>query len=159
MLPPGEAGEVQLLGPQVTRGYWRAPEVTRAAFHEGWLRTGDLGVMDEEGYLQIVDRLKDLLKFRGWSISPNTIEECLLLHPAVAEAVVVGKQDPVDGDLPVAFVVPRQSVGADELQGHCRERLAAYQVPRMVLFVQDIPKNAVGKPLRRTLRDRLNRSL
>lgn len=157
VLPVGEAGEVQLQGPQVTRGYWKAPEVTREAFHDGWLRTGDLGVMDEEGYLRIVDRLKDLLKFRGWSVSPNIIEECLLQHPAVAEAVVVGKPDPVDGDVPTAFVVARADVTADNLQGHCRERLAPYEVPRRVFFVDAIPKNAVGKPLRRKLRDRIGR--
>ena len=155
VLPPGEAGEVCLKGPQVTEGYWRRPGETAAAFHDGWLRTGDIGVMDDEGYLAIVDRKKDLLKFRGYTVSPNAVEECLLRHPAVAEAVVVGRPDDRDGDVPTAFVVLKDGAALDALEAHCRERLARWEVPRAFVPVDAIPKNHVGKPLRRVLRDRL----
>jgi len=157
-LPPGEAGEVQLRGPQVTLGYWKRPEATEAAFHDGWLRTGDLGVMDADGYLRIVDRLKDLIKFRGWSVHPGNVEERLLRHPAVAEAAVVGLSDPVDGEVPVAFVVLRDPATAEELQAHCAAGLAPFETPRLFRVVDAIPRNLVGKPLRRLLRDRLNRA-
>jgi long-chain acyl-CoA synthetase len=147
----GAMGEVCLRGPQVTSGYWRRPD--EAPFLDGWLRTGDLGVMDAEGYLTIVDRLKDMLKFRGYTVSPNAVEERLLLHAAVKEAVVVGRPDERDGDVPVAFVVRAGDASAEELLAHCRAGLAPYEVPREVRFVDAIPKNAVGKPLRRALRD------
>jgi len=123
VLGVGDVGEVQLAGPQITLGYWRRPEATAAAFAPGaagdffggvpgdrrWLRTGDIAMMDADGYLTIVDRMKDLLKFRGYSISPNAIEECLLRHPVVREAVVVGRNDERDGEVPTAFVVLRES--------------------------------------------------
>ncbi|MHC4957826.1 MAG: class I adenylate-forming enzyme family protein [Planctomycetota bacterium] len=147
-------GEVQLKGPQVTCGYWNRPEETAAAFDDGWLKTGDLGTVDDEGYLTIVDRLKDLLKFRGWSVIPNAVESCLLEHPAVREAIVVGRRDERDGDVPVAFVVC-DDVADDALRDHCRARLERYEVPREFRRVDEIPKNHVGKPLRRLLRDRL----
>jgi long-chain acyl-CoA synthetase len=143
---------VLLQGPQITSGYWRRPD--ESPFVDGWLRTGDVGVMDAEGYLTIVDRLKDMLKFRGYTVSPNAVEERLLRHPAVKEAVVVGRPDERDGDVPVAFVVRAGTVSAEELVAHCRAGLAPYETPREVLFVDGIPKNAVGKPLRRELRAR-----
>lgn len=193
VLSPGEAGEVQLRGPQITAGYWRRPGATRAAFapdlapreagqpesDRRWLRSGDVGVMDEEGYLSIVDRLKDLLKFRGYSISPNNIEDCLLRHPMVAEAVVVGRIDTTDGEVPTAFVVlrsadssttaPPMGAAAVELvtipsdlltsiRTHCERHLASYERPREYVAVRAIPKNHVAKPLRRVLRDWLNRA-
>ncbi len=150
----GVAGEVLLSGPQVTSGYWRRPE--EFPFLDGWLRTGDVGVMDTEGYLTIVDRLKDMLKFRGYTVSPNAVEERLLRHPAVKEAVVVGRPDERDGEVPVAFVVRAGAATAEELIAHCRLGLAPYEVPREVVFVDAIPKNAVGKPMRRTLREGLS---
>jgi long-chain acyl-CoA synthetase len=152
----GAPGEVLLKGPQVTSGYWRRPD--ESPFLDGWLRTGDVGVMDAEGYLSIVDRRKDMLKFRGYTLSPNAIEERLLLHPAVREAAVVGRSDERDGEVPVAFVVRREAVEAEALVAHCREGLAPYEVPREVRFVDEIPKNAVGKPLRRALREGLGRA-
>jgi acyl-coenzyme A synthetase/AMP-(fatty) acid ligase len=111
--------------------------------------------MDAEGYLTIVDRLKDMLKFRGYTVSPNAVEERLLRHPAVREVVVVGRPDEREGEVPVAFVVRGGALGAEELIRHCREGLAPYEVPREIVFVDAIPKNAVGKPLRRVLRDGL----
>ena len=152
---PGESGEVCLQGPQITRGYWRQPEETARAFVDGWLRTGDVGVMDADGYLTIVDRLKDMLKFRGYTVSPNRVEEALLAHDAVAEAVVVGRRHDVDGEVPTAFVVLKRAATDDELLRHCRALLARYEVPREVVRVDAIPRNAVGKPLRRELRARL----
>ncbi len=147
----GVPGEVLLKGPQVTSGYWRRPG--ESPFLDGWLRTGDVGVMDSDGYLTIVDRLKDMLKFRGYTVSPNAVEECLLRHPAVKEAVVVGRPDERDGEVPVAFVVRAAAAAEQELIAHCRAALAPYEVPREVRFVDAIPRNAVGKPLRRELRD------
>jgi long-chain acyl-CoA synthetase len=139
-------GEIWLRGPQVCRGYWRGE-----TFEDGWLRTGDIGEMDEDGYLTIVDRKKDILKFRGYTVSPNAVEDCLLAHPAVREAVVVGRPDDRDGDVPVAFIVAA-AVEDEKLFEHCRARLARYEVPREIRRVEAIPKNAVGKPLRRELR-------
>jgi len=157
ILAAGEPGEVQLRGPQITLGYWRRPEATAAALVDGgWLRTGDIGQMDDAGYLTIVDRMKDLLKFRGYSIAPNTIEQVLLSHPAVREAVVVGRLDEIDGDIPTAFIVADR-VPESELLELCRERLARYEIPRAIHVVDEIPKNLVGKPLRRKMRERLQR--
>ncbi|NJN14784.1 MAG: long-chain fatty acid--CoA ligase [Planctomycetes bacterium] len=109
--------------------------------------------MDEEGYLTIHDRLKDMLKFRGYSVSPNAVEECLLRHPAVKEAVVVGRRDERDGEIPVAYIVERESVADALLEGHCRAALAPYEVPREFRRIAEVPRNHLGKPLRRLLRD------
>jgi len=152
----GAPGEVLLKGPQVTSGYWRRPD--ESPLLDGWLRTGDVGTMDAEGYLTIVDRLKDMLKFRGFTVSPNAVEERLLLHPAVREAVVVGRPSERDGEVPVAFVVGTGAATAEELLAHCRAGLAPYEVPREIRFMDAIPRNAVGKPLRRVLRDGLDRA-
>ena len=152
VLGPNERGEVCLRGPQVTDGYWNRPEETAAAFVDGWLRTGDLGAMDADGYLTILDRRKDLLKFRGYSVVPNVVEQCLLRHPAVREAAVVGRPDARDGEIPVAFVVLACAASDEALIAHCRVSLARYEVPREIRRVDAIPKNAVGKPLRRILR-------
>jgi long-chain acyl-CoA synthetase len=153
----GEEGEVQVRGPQVMRGYWRRPEATAAALLPGgWLRTGDLGRFDEAGYLAIVDRLKDLIKFRGYSVVPAEVERALVEHPSVAEACVVGVPDPRDGEVPVAFVRlrPGRAATEAELTSHLEPRLARFKQPRGFRFIAEIPKNAVGKPLRRVLRDR-----
>lgn len=154
-LPAGTEGEIQVRGPQVTKGYWRRPDATADTFAPGgWLRTGDLGTLDDRGYVRVLDRLKDLIKFRGWSIVPGEVERVLREHPDVVEAIVVGRPHPRDGELPVAHVVLRgdASVGADELIDFVTERLAAHKRPREVVFRDSIPKNAVGKPLRRLLR-------
>jgi long-chain acyl-CoA synthetase len=155
-LAGGEAGEVCLRGPQITRGYWNRPDETASTIVDGWLRTGDIGMMDDEGYLTIVDRKKDMLKFRGYTLTPNVIEERLLEHPAVRETVVVGRIDERDGEVPTAFVVLGSEVTDEDLVEHCRQRLARYEVPRRLVRVDAIPRNRVGKPLRRVLRDRIN---
>ncbi|MCE9635223.1 MAG: AMP-binding protein, partial [Planctomycetes bacterium] len=155
---PGAEGEVQIRGPQVMSGYWRNEEATRAAFtSDGWLRTGDLATFDEAGYLVIRDRLKDLIKYRGWSVVPGEVERVLREHAAVAEACVVGVPDPRDGEMPVAYVVLRPGSGApdaDAWRAHLADRLATYKHPRRFVVVAEIPKNHVGKPLRRELRAR-----
>ena len=147
---PGEEGEVQLAGPQVTRGYWNGDATGP------WLSTGDIGSMDEDGYLTIVDRKKDMLKFRGYTVSPNAVEQCLLRFDSVREAVVVGRRDEVDGEIPVAYLVIDATTADEALHTHCASHLARYEVPREFVRVPEIPKNAVGKPLRRVLRDQLN---
>jgi len=156
VLPAGEAGEVCIRGPQVTRGYWNRPDETAAAFHDGWLLTGDIGTMDHEGYLTIVDRKKDMLKFRGFTLTPAVIEEALLEHPAVREAVVVGRRDERDGEVPIACVVLEGETEDEALRAFCAERLGRHEVPRGFERVPTIPRNRVGKPLRRSLRDLVN---
>jgi long-chain acyl-CoA synthetase len=153
----GAEGEVQVRGPQVMLGYWRRPAETAAALVAGgWLRTGDLGRFDDAGYLAIVDRLKDLIKFRGWSVVPAEVERALVAHPSVAEACVVGVPHAEDGETPIAFVRLRPGASAteEELLAHVEPRLARFKHPRGFRFVAEIPKNAVGKPLRRVLRER-----
>jgi long-chain acyl-CoA synthetase len=154
----GDEGEVQVRGPQVMSGYWRNADATRDAFTaEGFLRTGDLGAFDDAGYIVIRDRLKDLIKFRGWSVVPGEVEKALREHSAVAEACVVGAPDARDGEVPVAFIVLRP--GADPPSGevwraHLDARLARFKHPLRFVSVPEIPKNHVGKPLRRVLRTR-----
>lgn len=156
--PPGAEGEVQVRGPQVCRGYWRRPDATAAAFtSSGWLRTGDLAAFDEAGYLVIRDRLKDLIKFRGWSVVPGEVERALREHPDVAEAAVVGVPHRVDGEVPVAYLVLRSGCdapGEAALRAHLDARIARHAHPRRFSVVSEIPKNHVGKPLRRVLRER-----
>jgi long-chain acyl-CoA synthetase len=156
-LPTGEPGEIQVQGPQVMAGYWRRDDETRAALLDGgWLRTGDLGRLDADGYLTVLDRLKDLIKFRGWSVVPATVERALQTFPGVAEVVVVGVAHDVDGEIPVACVVAAAgALDRAALRAHCAARLMPYEVPRRFVFVDAIEKNAVGKPLRRLLRDAL----
>ncbi len=157
---PGEVGEICLRGPMVTPGYHGRPEATAAAIRDGWLHTGDLGYLDAEGYLYVVDRRTDLIISGGENVYPAEVEAALLAHPAVAEAGVVGAEDPQWGQVPVAFVVPRPNaaVTPEQLVAHCRERLAAYKVPRRVALVAELPRTAAGKLRRAELRERLARS-
>jgi long-chain acyl-CoA synthetase len=152
---PGGEGEVQVRGPQVMLGYWDNIEATRDVFVDGWLRTGDVGAFDEEGYLRIVDRIKDLIKFRGYSVYPSEVEAVLLKHPSIAEAAVVGRTDPMEGEVPVAYLVLRHGADSDlsDLPAFLEPHLAAYKRPRRFHAVTEIPKNAVGKPLKRVLRE------
>ncbi len=156
-VPVGGEGELQVRGPQVTSGYWRRPDATSAAFADGgWLRTGDLARFDEAGYVVIVDRLKDLIKFRGWSVVPGTVEAALRAHPDVADAVVVGAPHPVDGEVPVAFVCCRagREPSDAELTEHLAARVTPWERPRRFVRIAEIPRNHVGKALRRVLRER-----
>jgi long-chain acyl-CoA synthetase len=148
-------GELQVAGPQITCGYWERPEATAEAFTvDGWLRTGDVARFDERGYVVIVDRLKDLIKFRGYSITPAVVEAALRRCPGVRDAVVVGAPDRVDGERPVAFIeCDGPPPDADVLRAFAAGRLAPHEVPRSFVAVDEIPRNHVGKPLRRVLRD------
>lgn len=155
-MPKGHEGEIQVRGPQVMLGYWNDPEGTREVLIEGgWLRTGDLGRFDPSGYLRIVDRLKDLIKFRGFSVSPSEVERVLLSHPSVAEAAVIGVPDPTEGEVPVAYIVLHQGAPLDveDLAGYVEPHLASFKRPRRFHVTHEIPKNHVGKPLKRVLRE------
>jgi long-chain acyl-CoA synthetase len=157
-LPPGEAGELIVRGPQVMAGYWNMPEETKAVLRDGWLYTGDIAYRDEEDYYYIVDRKKDLIIAGGFNIYPREVEEVLYQHPAVLEAVVIGVPDAYRGESVKAVVVAKGGVNLteEELLAYCRESMAAYKVPRVVEFRDFLPKTAVGKILRRTLREQEN---
>ena len=154
-VPAGEPGEIVARGPQVFEGYHNRPDDTAAVWRDGWFRTGDVGRLDEEGYLFIVDRLKDMIKRSGYAVYPAEIERVLHTHDAVAEAAVVGIPDRVVGEEVKAFVVlkPGMTTTVDELTAHCRSALAAYKVPRLVEFRDTLPRNTVGKIVRRALRN------
>ncbi|MFF1923034.1 AMP-binding protein [Streptomyces sp. NPDC058221] len=153
-VPFGEQGEIAVRGPQVVSGYWRLPEATAAAFPEGELRTGDIGFMDSEGWLYVVDRKKDMINASGFKVWPREVEDVLYTHPAVREAAVVGVPDAYRGETVRAYVSlrPGASVEPDELGVYCKERLAAYKYPREVEILTELPKTASGKILRRELR-------
>ena len=154
-LPPGEKGEVVLRGPKVFAGYWRDPDATEKAFAGGWFHTGDVGVRDEDGYLFIVDRLKDMIVSGGENIASSEVERVLYEHEAVVEVAVVGRADDRWGEVPVAYVVlqPGAAAAADDLIEHCRGQLAKYKVPKHVHFIDALPRNPSGKVLKRELRD------
>ena len=154
-LGAGESGEILLKGPQMSRGYYRKPEETAEAFRDGWFHTGDIGYMDEEGYLFIVDRKKDMIIAGGFNIYPREIDEVLFEHPKVKEACAVGLPDPYRGETLKAFIVRRcgETLTEEEVVAYCRERLAAYKVPKQIEFVEELPKSAIGKVLRRELRE------
>lgn len=154
-LPPGEIGEIAVKGPQVMKGYWNRPEETEQVLRDGWLLTGDLGYMDEEGYFYIVDRKKDMIIAGGFNIYPREIEEVLYEHPAVQEVVAAGIPDPYRGETVKVYIVLKDGGAAteDELNEFARKHLAAYKVPRMYEFRKELPKTAVGKILRRALVD------
>lgn len=151
----GEAGELLLKGPQVMSGYWKRPDETAAVLHDGWLSTGDLAVMDEQGYFRIVGRKKDMILCSGYNVYPDEIDRVLAEHPKVAEACTIGVPDPKRGETVKSFVVPVPGVTLEvaELDAHCREHLAAYKVPREYELRSELPKSAVLKLLRRELRD------
>ena len=159
LLPAGQPGEVVVRGPNVMRGYLGRPEESAQVLRGGWLHTGDVGRFDDDGYLTLVNRVKDLIIRGGENIYPKEIEDVLYTHPAVLEAAVVGQPDPVFGEQPVAFVTLRSGfdVVPEDLVEHCRQSLARYKVPREVYIEEMLPKNAVGKiakpELRRRLRD------
>lgn len=153
-VPPGDPGEVVLRGPKVFAGYWRDPEATDNAFTGGWFHTGDVGVLDADGYLYIVDRLKDMIVSGGENIASSEIERVLYEHGDVVEAAVVGRPDDRWGEVPVAHVVRRggSEVTEGELIEHCRVQLAKFKVPRSVVFLDLLPRNPSGKVLKRELR-------
>jgi len=155
-LPPGEVGEIVTEGPQVVKGYWDKPEETENAIPNGRLHTGDVGVMDADGWFYVVDRKKDQINAAGYKVWPREVEDVIYGHAAVREVAVIGIPDAYRGESVKAFVSLKagQSVGADELIAFCKERMAAYKYPRQIEFIDELPKTASGKILRRELRAR-----
>jgi long-chain acyl-CoA synthetase len=156
-LPAGEPGEVLARGDAVMKGYWRNPEATAETLRNGWLHTGDVGVLDEDGFLTLIDRSKDLIISGGSNIYPREIEEVLLRHPGVHEVSVVGRPHPEWGEEVVAFVVRRPGAAApeEELDRLCLESIARFKRPKVYRFVDRLPKNNYGKVLKTELRAQL----
>lgn len=154
-LPFGQEGELIARGPQIMKGYWQRPEATAEMIQDGWLYTGDLAVMDEQGYLRIVGRKKDMIIAGGYNIYPDEIDRVLQAHPAVFESCTIGIPDEKRGETVKAYVVlqPGESLTVEQLDDWCRERLAAYKVPRSYVFRDELPKSSMMKLLRRVLRD------
>ena len=152
-MPVGESGELLIKGPQVMKGYWNMPDETAGTLKDGWLYTGDVARMDEDGYFYIVDRKKDMIVASGYNVYPREIEEVLFEHPDVAEAVAVGILDEYRGETVKAFVVMKQDKDTreEDVLAFCKERLAPYKAPKEVEFRDELPKSAVGKMLRRVL--------
>jgi len=156
----GEPGELLMRGPQFMLGYWKSPDATAAAIRDGWYRSGDIVTRDERGFYYVLDRSKEMIKYKGFSIAPAEVESVLLEHPAVRDCGVVGRQDPAVGEVPVAFVVAHDGFAAkkgfdEELCAFVASRLAHYKQPREIRFIAVVPKTASGKILRRELREAL----
>jgi long-chain acyl-CoA synthetase len=152
-LPPGEQGEIVLQSPGNFRGYWKQPAKTAETLRDGWVYTGDIGKLDQDGYLSLLGRIKELIKVSGYSVFPEDVEALLLKHPAIRQAAVVGVPDPQKGEVVRAVVVLEEeaALGTEELIGWCRENMSAYKVPRQVEFRTGLPTTASGKVLRRLL--------
>jgi long-chain acyl-CoA synthetase len=152
-----EVGELMVKGPQVMQGYWNSPEETNETLRDGWLRTGDIARMDEQGYFYIVDRKKDMILSAGYNVYPREVEEVLYQHPKVLEAAVIGLPDVMRGEKIAAYLVlkPNQTATPAEIRTFCRERLAPYKQPRLVVFRENLPKSMAGKVLRRQLREEI----
>ncbi len=154
-LPLGERGELCIKGPQVMKGYWQRPEATAEVLDaEGWLRTGDIAVIDPDGYVRIVDRKKDLIIVSGFNVYPNEIEDVMMAHPKVANCAAIGVPDDKSGEAVKLFVVPRDGgVSVEELKAYCKENFTGYKVPKHIVLKDALPMTPVGKILRRELRD------
>ncbi|MEG0471866.1 MAG: AMP-binding protein, partial [Solibacillus sp.] len=155
-VPRGEIGELIVKGPNVMIGYLGMPEETAATIQDGWLYTGDLATMDEEGYIFIVDRKKDMVLSGGYNVYPREVEEVLYEHPDIIEAAVIGIPNPTFGESVKAFIVSQSTeLTENEVIEYCRQKLANYKVPREIEFLEELPKNTTGKILRRNLKDHL----
>ncbi len=153
-VPVGESGELLVKGPQVMDGYWQRPDATADALRDGWLYTGDVARMDEEGYFYIVDRKKDMILVSGFNVYPNEVEAVIARHPGVQEVGVVGVPDADSGEAVRAYVVANDPELTEEaIRGHCREYLTGYKIPRQIVFRDSIPMTPVGKVLRKDLRE------
>jgi long-chain acyl-CoA synthetase len=155
-VPHGQLGELIARGPNVMKGYWNKPEATAETLADGWLHTGDLATVDDDGYYTIVDRKKDMINVSGFNVYPREVEETLFTHPAVADAAVVQYPDPYQGESVMAFVVLKdgQTATAQEIIDYCRSQMAVFKCPRRVEFIDALPKNNTGKVIRRELRDK-----
>lgn len=154
-LPDGQEGELVVRGGQVMRGYWNRPQATEDSIdEEGFFRTGDIAVREPDGYIRIVDRLKDMIIVSGFNVYPNEIENVVYEHPDIVEAAVIGKPDPKSGEAVALYAVSKNpGLTEEQLRDHCRQHLTGYKVPKTVTFMNELPKSAVGKILRRELRD------
>jgi acyl-CoA synthetase (AMP-forming)/AMP-acid ligase II len=154
-LGPNQQGELRIRGPQIMKGYLNRPDATAATIDaEGWLRTGDIGYADEDGYFFIVDRVKELIKYKGYQVAPAELEAVLITHPAVSDAAVIGHPDEEAGEIPKAFVVLKEQVSPDEIMAYVADHVAAYKKIRLLEVIDQIPKSASGKILRRVLVER-----
>jgi long-chain acyl-CoA synthetase len=156
-LSPLEEGEIVIKGPAMMKGYWNRPDETERVLRDGWLRTGDLGLMDEEGYFKILGRKKELIICSGYNVYPPDVENLLYRHPAIAETAVIGVPDPYRGESPKAFVVLQPSyrgkISGEEIIRWCKENMAAYKRPAEVEFRDELPKSGAGKLLKRVLEE------
>ncbi|HMQ47710.1 MAG TPA: AMP-binding protein [Saprospiraceae bacterium] len=158
ILGPNERGEIQLKGPQIMKGYYNRPDATAETIVDGgWLRTGDIGIMSEDGFFQIVDRIKDMVLVSGFNVYPNEVEEVVAAHPKVLECAVIGIPDDKTGEAVKLYVVKKDNSLTDkEIINHCKENLTGYKVPKLVEFRKELPKTNIGKILRRALKEELN---
>lgn len=156
VLPPDRIGEIIIRGPQVIKEYWECPEETAHAVRNGWLYSGDIGYMDNEGYLYLVDRKKDMIVVGGFNVFPREIDELLFSHPRIFEACTIGIPEPRLGEVPKSFIVLKsnETLSAEEVRAYCREKLIAYKVPKIVEFIDSIPKTKVNKPDKEALKRR-----
>lgn len=154
-MKPNQEGEIVIKGPTVMQGYWNNPEETREVLRDGWFYSGDIGLMDDEGYIKILGRKRELIKCSGYSVFPAEVEDLLFRHPAVQEAAVIGISDPYRGETPKAFIVLKQGhegkISEEEILEWCKKSMAAYKRPRFVEFRKDLPKSGAGKLLKRLL--------
>jgi long-chain acyl-CoA synthetase len=155
-MPLGEPGEIIIKGPQIMKGYYKKPDETAKVLKDGWFYSGDIGKFDQDGYLTIVDRKKDMIIAGGYNVYPVELDNVLFDHPKILEACTIGVPDAYRGETVKAFVVvkPGESLTEEDVMTYCRQNLAAYKIPRQVEFVDELPKSAVGKILRRELRDK-----
>jgi long-chain acyl-CoA synthetase len=151
--PIGSPGELLFKGPTIMKGYFGRPEATAETIVDGWLHSGDIAIMDEDGFLEIVDRKKDMILVSGFNVSPNEIEDVIAKIPGVVEVGVVGIPDEKSSETPMAFIVKNNDLTEEAVTAACREALTNYKVPKHIKFIDDIPKSPVGKVLRRELRD------
>ena len=154
-VPNGTIGEICVRGPQVMKGYWNQPEATAEAIRDGWMDTGDAATLDDEGYLYVQDRVKDMIVSGGENVYPRVIEEVLFKHPAIADAAVIGIPDQKWGEAVKAVVQLRPGATATEAEliAHCRGQLGGFELPQSVDFIEALPRNASGKVLKRQLRE------
>jgi long-chain acyl-CoA synthetase len=156
-LPAGQPGEIVARGPQIMQGYWQRPDETEKTLRDGWLHTGDIATMDEDGYFVIVDRKKDMILVSGFNVYPNEVEDCIASLPGIREVAVIGVPDDRTGEAVRAYVVADEPAPSEaDIIAHCRKHLAAYKVPRGVEYRDDLPKSLIGKILRRELRNEIS---
>jgi len=153
-LPQGETGRIWVAGPQLMHGYWHKAEESAAVMHDGYLDTGDIGLIDNEGRLKIIDRLKEIINVSGFKVYPSELEDVIACHPDVLECAVVGVPDSCTGEQVKLSVVPANTqLTIKQVRDYCRERLTAYKVPKSVEFCQQLPRTAIGKVCRRALKE------